>query len=252
VSLFTAVVAAAGLAILGLRLRWLTAGGAAAATVVGASVFWRGGAGGAAMLAVFFTSGSLLTRRSARRLRRAQEPRTAAQVLANGAVAAVGALLVPHASDGWLILAGAIAAAQADTWSTEIGSGARAAPRLLTTLAAVPAGTSGGVTLLGTAGGVVGAAVTALVARLAGATGGVAGAALLGGIAGMLGDSALGATLQGRYRCPTCGVATETRRHTCGGRTAHVGGVHWIDNDVVNLLATVAGAATALAWERIG
>ena len=38
--------------------------------------------------------------------------------------------------------------------------------------------------------------------------------------------------------------------HSCGERTVEAGGLAWMDNDVVNLLATVTGAGVAalLAW----
>jgi len=250
VTLAVALAAAAGLAGLGLRLRWLSAGGATAATAVGTAVFWGGGLAGAVILAGFFASGSLLTAHTARMTGAGPQPRTAAQVLANGACAAVGALILPHAPEGWLILAGATAAAQADTWATEIGARASAPPRLITTLTPVPQGTSGGVTPLGTAGGVAGATTAAAVAGLVGAPQGVAMAALVAGIVGMTADSLLGATLQARYRCAACGVDLEHRQHVCGLTAAHVRGLRWMSNDAVNLLATIAGAAAAWAWAR--
>lgn len=248
VNLALAAAIASALAALGWGLRWLTVDGAVAAAAVGATVFWGGGGAGAAILATFLASGSLLSRDTARRSGRAPEPRTAAQVLANGACAALGAVAIPNAAAGWLVLAGATAAAQADTWATEIGTRATTAPRLITTLAHVAPGTSGGVTLLGTVGGMAGAATAALVALIAGTPRGVASAALLAGVVGMVVDSLLGATVQARYRCPVCGDEIERRRHACGREAECIRGLKWIDNDVVNLLATVAGAGTAVGW----
>jgi uncharacterized protein (TIGR00297 family) len=238
-----AVILAAALAALGHRLRWLTTGGAVAAAGIGGAVFWGGGAGGALLLAVFFVSGSLLT------AARDREPRTARQVLANGVWAATGALLVPLAAlPGWLVLAGAIAAAQADTWATEIGVRATAPPRLVTTFSVVPPGTSGGVTLLGTAGGVLGAGVAAGLVNLIGTAPTVAPSVFAGGVLGMLVDSLAGATVQAKYRCPACGTVGERLRDACGVATVHTHGVWCVDNDVVNLLATFVGAWGALGW----
>jgi uncharacterized protein (TIGR00297 family) len=238
-----AVGLAAGLALLGGQLRWLTPGGVVAAAAVGAAVFWGAGLRGALLLAVFFVSGSLLT------ATRERAPRTARQVLANGACAAAGALLIPvAAASGWLVLAGAIAAAQADTWATEIGAYARRPPRLVTTWVSVPPGTSGGVTLLGSVGGVGGAAVTAAILLLAGGQRDATVAAFAGGVVGMLADSVAGATLQATYRCPACGARLERSSDSCGVAAIRTGGVAWLDNDVVNLIATLAGASTALAW----
>ena len=218
----------------------LTPRGMLAALVVGAAV--TGGAGWAALLLLFafFLSSTWLTPGGGRR--------TAVQVAANGGVAAAAALLSRLSPLWTAAFAGALAAAAADTWSTEIGGRSRSAPRLITTGVAVPPGTSGAVTWLGTAGGAAGATFIAAAAALLGLLG--PRAALLvagGGIAGTLADSLLGATVQARYRCPTCGAVGETRRHACGGAGVGVGvpisGLAWMTNDTVNLSATLVGAA---------
>jgi uncharacterized membrane protein len=41
-------------------------------------------------------------------------------------------------------------------------------------------------------------------------------------------------------------VLTERTVHTCGDVTQRIGGIPWLDNDGVNLLAGVTGAAVAL------
>jgi len=192
---------------------WLTKGGVASAIVVGASVLAGAGPGGLALLLVFFVTSSALTRGGG--------PRRAAQVFANGGIAAACALLARW-NGAWLPpFAGALAAAAADTWSTEIGARSAGLPRLLTSWRQVPAGTDGGVTLLGSTGGALGALTIALAALPLGL---VRRTALLpvalGGVVGTGFDSLLGATLQRRS---------------------------WLNNDAVNLLATAAGAAVA-AW----
>ena len=63
----------------------------------------------------------------------------------------------------------------------------------------------------------------------------------IGGFAGCLADSVLGATLQARYRCSICGAAGETARPCCGRSLALIGGLPWMTNDTVNLLATIVG-----------
>ena len=156
------------------------------------------------MLLAFFVLSTLLSHRGTARNER--------QVIANGGIAALAAL-----AGNWLWFAGAIAAANADTWATEIGSHSRTPPRLITSWARVSAGTDGGMTLLGTAGGVAGAAFIAGVSYVLGQRGLLVIAT--GGIVGMLLDSLLGATVQGKVR--------------------------WMDNDTVNLAATLAGAACA-------
>lgn len=219
-------------------MQWLSPGGALAASVVGAAVAAGSGAAGLGVLCAFFLSSSLLTPGGGRR--------AAIQVAANGGVAAAAAML-SRLGGGWtLAFAGAIAAAAADTWSTEIGARSPRPPRLVTTGRPVPRGTSGGITWLGTAGGAAGAAFIATVAALPGlitlrGAPWVAAAGVAGGVA----DSLLGATLQARYRCPACGATGEQPRHGCGTAAVLVGGLRWMTNDTVNLAATIVGAAVA-------
>src|SRR6266480_2651660 len=84
------------------RVSWLAPGGLAAALAVGAAVAWGFGWQGLVLLFAFFISGSLLSQLAERRAPR----RNARQVLANGGVAAVAALL-----GAWWLATGAIAAA---------------------------------------------------------------------------------------------------------------------------------------------
>jgi uncharacterized protein (TIGR00297 family) len=196
-------------------VKWLTRGGAAAALAVGAATLWGVGWRGFGLLLAFFVSGSLLTRGGGRR--------NARQVLANGGVSALAALL-----GAWPAFTGALAAAAADTWATEIGAFSPTAPRLITSGAPVPRGANGGITLLGTAGGVLGAAVMGGLTWVLGPHDlRLAGVVAIAGVAGMLLDSLLGATAQRPFEDG------------------------WLDNDGVNLATTLAGAGIAAAGWRL-
>ena len=235
--------------------RWrnaLSTSGAVAAVLLGtatvaASWTW------AATLVAFFLSSTLLSQ--AGRARRNELTsdviakggnRDAWQVFANGgpfAAAAVASLLLP--SFNWTTLgAGAIAASNADTWATEIGTLSRRPPRSIMTLRQVNPGTSGGVTVLGTIGSVAGAAFIAIVVLLGGWGSTSACAALIGGTSGSFVDSIMGATVQEKRWCHACARGTERAVHTCGNKTTHAGGVSWIRNDAVNFLSSIAGALT--------
>lgn len=246
-----AVALAAGLALAGRAIGWLTPGGTIAAALVGAAIFAGGGIPGAALLALFFVSGSALTYRpgAARSelLPTERRGRTGRQVLANGGWAAAGALLLAVSDGGWAVVAGALATAQADTWATEIGTRSTRPTRLITSGRPVTPGTSGGVSPLGTGAGLLGAAAMGGLALLLGIPAGVAIAAAAGGVLGMLADSILGATLQGVYYCDRCAVQTEWAVHRCGERARPVRGLRWLGNDGVNFVATGLGAAVALA-----
>jgi uncharacterized protein (TIGR00297 family) len=246
------VALAAGVALIAWRLRALSGDGAVAATVVGATILWGTGWAGAAVLIVFFVSSSLVShvtppppRSDAKGHRRDQW-----QVLANGGPAGVAALLgFDHPALALWIVTGSLASAAADTWATSIGGMARTPPRLVVGWRSVPPGTSGGVTVLGSVGAVVGAIIVAATGSLAGGGPHLLAAGTLIGFAGMLVDSVLGATLQGRFFCPRCELPSEWRLHRCGQATVWKGGFAWLSNDGVNLAATSAAAGlAAAAW----
>lgn len=221
-------------------MKWLSRGGLIAACAVGAGTTWGLGWAGLALLAAFFLSGSLLSQLA----ERGEGPRrTARQVLANGGVATLAALL-----GSWTAAAGAIAAAAADTWATEIGAFSPFPPRLLTSGRRVARGTSGGITALGTLGGVAGAVTIAWSAYVLAPRGAAPGLGTLtgAGVVGMLADSVLGATLQGKYHCPACDARFERGNTVCHEPVVLTGGRRWLDNDGVNFAATVCGAAVAL------
>jgi uncharacterized protein (TIGR00297 family) len=231
--------------------RTLTTDGAVAAAVVGGVVFARGGLPASAALLAFFGSSSALSKLGERRkqqlpLAQAKGSRRDVwQVLANGGVATLCVGLGNPAG-----FVGAIAAAGADTWATEVGLLATSPPRLITTLQVVEPGTSGGITLEGLAASAGGAVCVGLAWSLLG--GGWRGlpSAVMAGMCGSLIDSWLGATFQALYHCPTCGVMTEESVHAaCGTSTQLVKGWSWVSNDTVNGLATLAGAAIGtLSW----
>jgi len=157
------LVVATAIAIAARRSRTLAPGGAAAALVVGTVAMTAGWAWGAALI-VFFVASSLLSRvgRAAKAARTRAivekgDERDAWQVLANGgafAVAALGVLVAPARAPWAAIGLGALAAATADTWATEVGTLAGGRPRSLAGWRPVPPGTSGAVSSVGTSGGV--------------------------------------------------------------------------------------------------
>lgn len=237
------------------RANALSARGARAAFVVGllacaAGWSWAG------LLLVFFISGSILSRLPSKHAREVEEivekgaERDTAQVLANGgvfAIAALGSLVSP--SPLWAVAgAGALAAATADTWATELGTRLGGTPRHLLNWSLVAAGTSGGITLAGLMATAAGAGLLGICAEAWSVAPFLP--VLLGGAAGAIADSLLGATLQERRHCDQCDAATERHVHRCGSHTRAAGGLAWMDNDVVNLFATLVGATIAVATIR--
>jgi uncharacterized membrane protein len=115
----------------------------------------------------------------------------------------------------------------------------------------VPSGTSGGITLIGSAGGALGALIVSATGALVSGRPVILPAGIFIGLAGMLVDSGVGALLQGRFHCAACDEASEWRVHRCGQRTVLKGGLRWIDNDGVNLFATLFAAGAALLCWRL-
>lgn len=213
----------------------------------------------AILLVLYFVAASAVTALGApRKAERTQRSvpqvhaRTAMQVLANGAVFSLLALKAGARPESvWAIGAvGALAAASADTWATEIGTLWGGTPRSVLNFRAVTTGMSGGVTGVGSLAAVVGALLVAVLAVMlhdVGNTQRIFLAAASGGIAGAFADSALGASVQARRWCEHCKEWTERRVHPCSYRTVHAAGARWITNDVVNFAATMVGAGTAVA-----
>tara|TARA_Y100001970_G_scaffold243336_1_gene308464 strand:+ start:6884 stop:8194 length:1311 start_codon:yes stop_codon:yes gene_type:complete len=120
--------------------------------------------------------------------------------------------------------AGAIAAAMSDTLSSEIGI-LFENTRLITTFSKVEVGTDGGVTVQGSLAGFVGAfSIGLLTSWTLGV--GLGGAIVIGiaGVTGMVGDSVLGASLEGE----------------------------WMSNEGVNFMATLIGAIASIGGAILG
>lgn len=244
---------AAIISTLATRARLLSRTGAVAATVLGAIAVGAGWSWGI-LLVVFFTSTSAVSAYGAEQKRALTRDvlakgatRDAAQVLSNGGVFAVAAMLwIATGHAVWIAAAaGAIATAAADSWATEIGVALGGEPRSIISGMRIPRGTSGGVTVAGSLGALAGAAVVASTMLIIDWPLLAAPAAFLAGVIGMTLDSILGATLQARRLCPACGAETEQQVHHCGAHARVIRGAPWMDNDAVNALATLAGAAMA-------
>ncbi len=247
---------------LAFRFKLLSKSGALAAFLLGSVVFGLGGLTWSIVLMLFFLSSSGLSYLFKSRKVNAEEKyakgsvRDSRQVLANGGLAGlfvILSLVIPQSSIPWLGFCASLAAANADTWATELGSLSKRNPVLISTLKSVERGTSGGVSLFGLTASLFGSFVIA-VAGILFAPSGLAietwlflAAVTLGGFTGSLVDSWIGATFQAIYYCPQCLRETEKHpRHGCGTETHLLRGRQWMTNDMVNLLCTLKGAGVAI------
>jgi len=252
------------IAILAFRFKLLSKSGALTAFLLGSVVFGLGGLTWSIVLMVFFLTSSGLSYLFKSRKAKAEEKyakgsvRDYRQVLANGGLAGLFVILflfIPHSSIPWLGFCTSLAAANADTWATELGSLSKKNPVLISTLKPVESGTSGAVSLFGLAASLLGAFVIAAAGILFAPAGPTIEPWLflitvtLGGFTGSLADSWIGATLQAIYFCSQCSLETEKHpRHGCGTETHLLRGRQWMTNDVVNLLCTLKGAGAAIVF----
>jgi uncharacterized protein (TIGR00297 family) len=158
-------------------LRTVRLGGAVGGTLLGTCVLAFAGWGPFFLLGAFFVLGSLVTRWgwAAKERRGVAETHRGArgvrQVIANGAPA-VALAVVFGVGDGSMLLmigyAGALAAASADTASSELGQVYGTRPVSVPGFKRVPIGTPGAVSGAGTIAGALAAALMGLAAAAAG------------------------------------------------------------------------------------
>lgn len=211
--------------------RGVTSSGAVAGAIVCFLMFMGAGPPAILVLLIVFGLTWLATRYGYHRKQglgtaERREGRKASQVLANLGVAAICAgLFRISRNDAWLLaMVAAMAEAAADTVSSELGQTSRRAPRLITTWNHVPAGTDGGVSRRGTAGGLMAAAIVCVVSVLTSILSVKQSYVTLGAATiGMLVDSVLGAVLERRKL---------------------------VNNDAVNFASTAVAGGIALLFAR--
>jgi uncharacterized protein (TIGR00297 family) len=214
---------------IGFRLKTVTMAGAITGAAIGAAIAAAAGWNGWTLLLLTFLAASISSRLGVHRktlLGIAEERggrRGAGNALANtglAAVAAVMAVLTTSPASAMIAFAAALAAGGSDTMASEIGKAWGHRTYLVTNLRVVRPGTSGAISLEGTAAGLIGAL---LLAAAAVALGVIPVWALVPVVAGAtLGafvESVLGATLEAR------GI---------------------LNNDLLNFINTAVAAAAAV------
>ena len=197
--------------------------GTLAMMFMGVIILFSAGVNWLCLILLFFILSLIATRHSKyykQNLGIYEGKRTAKNVISNGVVAfvmaAFGGYYLPFVG-GFI---GAIATATADTMASEIGILQR--PRLITTFRKVPPGTDGAVSVLGTVVGIVGVGIIGIAAFLLGIISDPflsLKVAVIAGTVGCFMDSILGAVLERR---------------------------NIINNEHVNLLATITGAIVGI------
>ncbi len=235
----------------------LTKSGMYAAIVVGCVISFSLSFFGLIVLGAFFISSSLIgkvVQGSGDTFELKGEKRDAAQVLANGGWAAVCALLYGLTdAAGWLFaFVATISAANSDTWASVAGRLSRSKPRHFLTFDRLEHGQSGGMTIIGTVGAMLGAIFISIIAwsfNLLFLTFEitvyfVVFTSLVGFVAQYI-DTIIGGTFQVLYRCSVCGNVTEKGVH-CYHPSVKIRGIHFFTNDVTNHVCTAS--AVLFSW----
>lgn len=251
------------LALAAYLLRLLSIVGTITAFLIGLALLYFGGSPFFLVLLIFFAASNILTKLNSKKKKTANkisekglQSRDALQVFANGLFAVFIAISYfflknnPFYGDLAIIaFLGAISAMCADTAATEIGVLSKKKPLMITDFKPTQKGISGGVSIQGFLGSLLGGGII-----------GIAGillfphlpqietffAVVLGGFVGAFVDSILGALMQGVYHCPKCKTFTESEVHKCGKKCTLVKGIPFFNNDIVNFLSSIAGAIVAI------
>ena len=253
------------LALFSVAVKFLNNSGATATFLLGTTIFGVGGLVWTVPLLTFYLLSSILSKLGRKRKARFDlvfekgSQRDAGQVYANGGIAWLMMAIYSLSGDPYIFFAylGTLAAVQADTWATEIGTmWPNPKAWLISTFKEVPVGTSGGVSIPGTSASFVGSLLICSSAALMNVSWinqvGIIQSLLVIGIAGLMAslvDSFFGATVQAQYYDPIRKKVTE-RTHSIasdGSRVTNelLKGYHFVNNDLVNTLCAISGSAVA-------
>jgi uncharacterized protein (TIGR00297 family) len=230
------------------KFKSLSKSGVLSAYVMGIIIFGTGGFMWIVPILTFFVLSSALSILPKTENTLEKNPRRdIIQVIANGGAATIISVINFYSPNNLLFIVylAAIAAATADTWASEIGLLSPWNPIHITKLKSVIKGTSGGISLLGTLGSVLGATVIGITGVQLGLPASLLGIIVFTGTAGGLVDSVIGGSIQATFQCTDCNDITEKRKH-CNLPSMHVSGLYILDNDMVNFLNTISGIIIVL------
>ncbi len=220
-------------------LNWLTLDGSKSAAIFGTIAYGLGGWQAALLVLVFFISASLFSKDiiDTEDQLSIKFRRTGAQVWANGFWFALW-LMIWFITNEYLFLTAAvasIAAANADTWATELGNKADGKTFLITTLERVKSGTDGGISVKGSLAALAGSALIAVLFWITFANSTTLSLVLIivAGVVGCFFDSFLGARYQG-HTFPKKDLASVEKRSI------------ELDNNIVNWIAVGSSSIIVL------
>ena len=231
--------------------KFLKVSGAVVSFLLGSIIFGFGGIEASIPILTFFISSSLLSKAGKNKKKSLEISyeksgiRDYGQVLANGIIPGVIVLLMTVLKENNMFIAyiSAVSIAMADTWATELGMFSKNKPILLTNFKRVNHGTSGAVSVAGSAAASLGSLIIALSGflffkRLEIDIDYIKYFIIImfSGLSGCFIDSFIGATVQSQYKCHICLKITEKMIH-CNSKSDLIRGFRFLNNDLVNFLS---------------
>ena len=189
-------------------------------------------------IAIFFILSTLLSKVGMKNLRESKSGRNTNQVFANGGVGLV-LCIFNHFYQMELIyimFLASIAAANSDTWATEIGKLSRKRPKDIISGRSLNVGESGGITFIGLLGSMSGSFVIAAVGYFLDINTSYLIILFISGFLGSIFDSILGSTLQSRFIL----IDGKTIKEEKEKDSYHYSGLASINNNSVNFLCTLS------------
>lgn len=184
-----------------LKKKSLDAEGVLIANIVGLIIFLLGNIHDFFLIVVFFAVAEICTRYARGFVKEKHETRTTGNIFGNSGAAVIALLL--KSQIGFF---GAVAAALADTLSSEIGLLSKKKPVLITTFRQVEPGTNGGITALGCLAALAGALIIAAAHFALFNNIFLAAAIVVAGFSGSLADSVFGALFERKGGLNNTGV----------------------------------------------
>jgi uncharacterized protein (TIGR00297 family) len=245
------------------RMRVIDRWGAIAAAPMGFVILYFGSILWFFVLLIFFVTASLFTKYKYKQKQKMglSEGNSGARgwksVIANGGPAAALAILyyLSHNNPVFtLSFTGSLSFALSDTVATEVGLLSKTKPRSILNWKEINIGQSGGVTVTGEIAALTGSFLIGTVCALLLSEGMllhirvILPAAITGGMIATNIDSILGATIQAKYTCRNCKKCLEKKTIHCNILTIQEKGISSVDNNVVNLLAAIIGAAISASF----
>ncbi len=147
------------IAVISIIFNWLDIKGSIGTFIIGSLILYSGGFKWVIPLLVFLTFGSLLSKLNERKSKR-----NLYQVLANGSISFILSIInIFYPSDLWYFIHLCVVSAMAsDTFSTEIGMKFSNKAYFILNFKEVEKGTSGGVSLIGFVGGILGSLIISI------------------------------------------------------------------------------------------